>query len=72
MRPILWTVRAKSLSSIINNYTYLKELWGWATKNCLNTELKAPIQDVDVYMKTFDYVYNLYLGKLILRNSDNL
>ena len=65
-------LRAKSLSSIISNYTYLKELWEWVTKNCLNTELKALIQDVDVYMKTFDYVYNIYLGKLILRNSDNL
>ena len=33
--------------------------------------MKARIRGVYVYMKTFDYVYNIYLGELILRQSDN-
>ena len=32
--PTRWTVRAKSLNSIMSNYTDLKKLWEWATKNC--------------------------------------
>ena len=56
----------------MNNYTYLKELWEWNAKNCLDTEMQARIRGVNVYMKTFDYVNGVYLGELILRNSDNL
>ena len=66
LRPTRWTVRAKSLSSIISNYTYLKELWELVTKSCLNTEMKARIRSVKVYMKRFDYGYGVYLGNLIL------
>ena len=67
-----WTVRAKSLSSIMSNYTYLKELWEWAAKNCLETEMQARICGINVSVKTFVYVYGVYLGELILRHSDNL
>ena len=70
--PTRWTVRAKSLSSIMSNYTYLKELWEWAVNNCSDTEMKARIRGVDVYMRTFDYVFGVYLGELILSHSDNL
>ena len=56
----------------MSNYTYLKELREWTTKNCSDTEMKARIHNVNVYMKTFDYVYGVYLGELILRHSDNL
>ena len=67
-----WTVRRKFFNSIMSNYTYLKELLEWAVKNCSDTEMKACIRGVNVYMKTFDYVYGVYLGELILRYSDNL
>ena len=49
--PTCWTVRA--------NYTYLKELWEWAAKNCSDTEMQARICGVNVSMKTFDYVYGV-------------
>ena len=49
----------------------LKELWEWAAKSRSDTEMKARIRGVYVYMKTFDYVYSIYLGELILRQSDN-
>lgn len=37
--PTRWTVRAKSLSSVLSNYTYLKELWEWDVKNCSNLKI---------------------------------
>ena len=70
--PTRWTVRAKSLGSIMSNYTYLRELWEWAVNNCSDTEMKARIRGVDAYMKTFDYVFGVNLGELILSHSDNL
>ena len=70
--PTRWTVRAKSLGSIINNFEPLKELWDWSLKNCSDTDMKARIRGVDVYMKTFDYIYGAHLGELILSHSNNL
>ena len=70
--PTRLTVLAKSLSSIMSSYTYLNKLWEWAAQNCSDTEMKARIRGVNVYMKTFDYVYGVYLGELIHRHSDNL
>ena len=56
--------RAKSLSSILSNYTYLKELWEWAVKNCSDTEMKARIWGVDFYMRTFECFLRLFGGSL--------
>ena len=67
-----WTVRAKSLGSIISNFTFLKDLWEWALDNCSDTDMKARIRGVNSYMKTFDFVYGVFLGELILGHSDNL
>ena len=47
--PTRWTVRAKSLNSVMSNYTYLIELWEWAAKNCSDSEMKARIRGVDSY-----------------------
>ena len=30
--PTRWTVRAKSLNSIITNYSFLQDLWQWSLK----------------------------------------
>ena len=54
--PTRWTVRAKSLGSIISNFSFLKDLWEWAVDNCSDTDMKARIRGVDVYMRTF-YIY---------------
>ena len=45
--PSRWTVRAKSLGSILNNFGYLRELWGWSVQNCSDTDMKARIRGVD-------------------------
>ena len=34
--------------------------------------MKNRIRDVDVNMRTFDYVFGAYLGELIFGHSDNL
>ena len=40
--------------------------------NCLDIEIKAQIRGVDVNIRTFDYVFEAYLGEHILGPSDNL
>ena len=70
--PTRWTVRAKSLSSIIENFEELKSLWEWSLENCSDTEMKARIRGVDTNMTTFNYIYGAFLGKLILGLSDSL
>ena len=70
--PTRWTVRAKSLRSIVENFDDLKTLWDWSLDNCSDTEMKARIRGVSVNMRTFDYIYGAFLGELILGHSDNL
>ena len=70
--PTRWTVRAKSLNSIITNYSFLQDLWQWSLENCTDTEMKARIRGVETYMKNFDFVYGVLLGELVLGHSDNL
>ena len=48
------------------------ELWEWAAINCSDSEMKARIRGVDVHMKTFDFIFDVCLGELILSHSDNL
>ena len=70
--PTRWTVRAKSLNSIISNYSFLQDLWQWSLENCTDTEMKARIWGEGTYMKNFDFVYGVLLGELVLGHSDNL
>ena len=65
-------MRAKSLTSIIENFEELKSLWEWSLENCSDTEMKARIRGVDINMTSFNYIYGAFLGKLILGHSDSL
>ncbi len=67
-----WTVRADSLKSILDNFEVLQELWEEAIDLVKDTEMKARINGVASQMKTFDYYFGIWLGHLILKNSDNL
>ena len=69
--PTRWTVRAKSLKSILDNFDHLKTLWEWSVDNCSDTEMKARICGVNVNMGTFDFIFGAYLGELVLAHSDN-
>ena len=70
--PTRWTVRAASLSSVIENYTVFQDLWPECLDCTKDTETKARILGVEVQMKTFNYLFGILLGEVILRNTDKL
>ncbi len=70
--PTRWTVRADSLASVIENYDVLLLTWEEASSICKDTESKSRIQGVSFVMKTFNFVFGVMLGELILRHTDNL
>jgi len=70
--PTRWTVRADSLASIIGNYAVLQSTWEEAIGVARDTETKARIGGVSAQMKTFDFLFGVVLGEMLLRHSDNL
>ena len=70
--PTHWTVCAASLSSVIENYTVFQDLWPECLDCTRYTETKARILGVKAQMKTFDYLFGILLGEILLRNTDNL
>ena len=70
--PTCWTVRAASLKSMIDNYEVLLGVWEEAQSGRLDDEMKARIIGVETQMHTFDFLYGVFLGELILRHTDNL
>ena len=70
--PTRWTVRGKTLDSILKNYSNLQNLWEWALENCSDTEMKARIRGVSIHMEDFDFYFGVALGETLLRHSDNL
>lgn len=70
--PTRWTVRGEALSSMINNYNELMELWDWSLANLKDTEMKARVRGVQAAMKTFDFFFGCMLGESLLRQTDNL
>ena len=70
--PTRWTVRAASLKSVIDNYEVLLGVWEEAQSGRLDGEMKARIIGVETQMHTFDFLYGVFLGELILRHTDNL
>ena len=70
--PTCWTVRAASLSSVIENYAVFQELWLECLDCTKDTETKTRILGVEAQIKTFNYLFGVLLGEVILRNTDNL
>ena len=70
--PTRWTVRAASLKSVIDNYEVLLGVWEEAQSGRLDGEMKARIIGVETQMHTFNFLYGVFLGELILRHTDNL
>ncbi|XP_074641139.1 zinc finger MYM-type protein 1-like [Tubulanus polymorphus] len=69
--PTRWTVRAASLSSILDNYQILLELWE-QTDYVKDTDTKARIIGVQSQMKQWDFFWGVNLARLVLRHADNL
>ena len=70
--PTRWTVRADSLNSILENYSFLVELGSTALQHTKDTEMKSRIQGVAAQMATFNFYFGSSLALLILRHADNL
>ena len=70
--PTRWTVRAASLQSVIDNYAVFKEVWEVAVDAVHDCEMRARIGGVNAAMGTFDFLFALFLGEMILRHADNL
>ena len=67
--PTRWTVRASSLGSII---TLIQAVWEEALDVAKDSETCARIIGVKHCMSTFEYLFGVLLGELILKYTDNL
>ena len=47
-------------------------MWEEAQSGHLDGEMKARIDGVETQMHSFDFLYGVFLGELILRHTDNL
>jgi len=65
-------VRADSLASIIGNYAVLQSTWEEAIGVARDTETKARIGGVSAQMKTFDFLFGVVLGEMLLCHSYSL
>ena len=67
-----WTVRAASLKSVLENYEVLFALWEESLESPLESDIKARVIGVQAQMRTFNFLYGVSLGALILAHNDNL
>ena len=72
MPYLQWTVRGEALSSILNNFKELMELWEWSIQVLKDTEIKARVIGVQAVMPSFNFLFGCSLGAIILKQADNL
>lgn len=70
--PTRWTVRARALESIKENYMSLLTLWETVLEDCKDSDIKARTCGVQTQMKKFDFFFGLSLGMLVLGHADTL
>lgn len=70
--PTRWTVCASSLQSILDNYEVLLSLWDECKDSKLDSETRTRIIGVETQMLTFEFLFGVSLGAVILSHSDNL
>ena len=71
--PTRWTVRGDSISSILENYNALKQLWDKClqSKN-LDPSIKGRLIGAKLQMSKFNTLFGLHLCERILKITDNL
>ena len=67
--PTRWTVRANSLNSIIVNYAVLQGMFEESVESTTNTDMKCRILGAIAQMKTFNFLFGIILGELILNHT---
>lgn len=70
--PTRWTVRAASMNSVLDNYEVLLGVWEESKGSHLDSDMKARIIGVDTQTQSFDFLYGVSLGAMILNHIDNL
>ena len=61
-----------SLQSVLDNFEVLLGVWEEAQCAQLDSEMRARIVGVNAQMQTFDFLFGVSLGNLLLRHTDNL
>lgn len=70
--PTRWTVRGDSVSSILENYNVLKQLWEECLETRLEPDAKGRIIGVKSQMLHYKLLFGLHLCERILKITDNL
>ncbi|KXJ16287.1 hypothetical protein AC249_AIPGENE28260 [Exaiptasia diaphana] len=70
--PTRWTVGATCFRRILENYSALLEALKEALSNNLQPDVKGRIVGCQAQMQTFDFLFGLSLGELLLSHSGNL
>ena len=70
--PTRWTTNAECLGRIITNHDLLYQVWKEALEYVKETDMRSRIIGVKTCMRTFDFLFGIMLGELLLRHSDNL
>ena len=68
--PTQWTVKVEALTSILDNFEVLQNLWEESLEYVKKSEKRARIGVSDRMMK-FDFFLVLMLGQTVLSHSDN-
>ena len=72
MCPIRWTVRAKSLSTILKNWLILVKTFEESAEEVSDGKMKVRLTGILEVMKKFDVFYGMAVAHLILSQTDNL
>ena len=67
-----WTVRAKSLESVLDNYSVLQELWEIRLDDNIDPDVRAWVIGVQAKMESFDYFFGISVSELVLNHGDSL
>ena len=67
--PTRWTVKAKSMKSILHKWVALQQVWDESLDGYLEPEIKCRIIGVKSKMTTFDYFYGVTILQLVLRQT---
>ena len=67
-----WTVRGESISSIIENYNVLKQLWDECLEQKNAPDIKGRIIGVNTQMSKYKLLFGLCLCERIFKITDNL
>ena len=70
--PTRWNVQGEALEAIVENHNELMELWEWSLDNVKVTEMRVRIIGAQSKMTTFDFLFGCFLGKVILKQTNNL